>query len=625
MLNISSGGTLVASAYTDTTNASNISSGTLNNSQLPSVISGITSYNGLTLTALSTGFTIAGGTTLKTLTVDNNIILAGIDGSTVATLDASTGKLNVNQLPEVEIVTFLGTVNSQAAMTTIGIPPDGLPAGTIGDWTIRSDMGVVWLLIGSDQTVFANWLQLSYPPVSVTSVAGRTGAIVLTAADIGGLAPSATIDTTNASNISTGTLNNSRLPTVLTGHTYNGLTNTSLSTGFTIAGGTNSKTLTVNNTLAFSGVDGSTLNISNGGTLTTSAFTDTTDATNITSGTLNNSRLPTVISGITSYNGLTLTALNTGFSIAGGTTSKTLTVDNTIGLSGTDGTTYDLDTIADATNASNITSGTLGNAYLPVALTGHTYDGLTNLALTTGFSIAGGTDSKTLTVNNSITLAGTDLSILNIGGGGTLATSAYTDTTNATNIISGTLINSLLPVTLTGHTYDGLTNTVLSTGFSIAGGTTSKTLTIDNTIGLSGTDGMTYDLDIINNATNASYITSGTLGNAYLPYALSGHTYDGLTNTALNTGFTIAGGTNSKTLTVNNTIALSGVDGSTLNIGAGGTLVASAYTDTTNASNISTGTLSNSLLPVALTGHTYDGLTNTALTVGYSIAGGMTC
>ena len=49
----------------------------------------------------------------------------------------------------------------------------------------------------------------------------------------------------------------------------------------------------------------------------------------------------TTIGAITpsSVNGLTLSSLATGFSIAGGTTSKTLTVSNTLALAGTDGTT----------------------------------------------------------------------------------------------------------------------------------------------------------------------------------------------------------------------------------------------------------------------------------------------
>lgn len=72
------------------------------------------------------------------------------------------------------------------------------------------------------------------------------------------------------------------------------------------------------------------------------------------------------------------------------------------------------------------TSPTLTTPSLGVA-TATTINALTLTALTTGFTVAGGTTtSKTLTVSNTLTLAGTDASTLNIGAGGTLGTAAFT-------------------------------------------------------------------------------------------------------------------------------------------------------------------------------------------------------
>ena len=53
------------------------------------------------------------------------------------------------------------------------------------------------------------------------------------------------------------------------------------------------------------------------------------------------------------------------------------------------------------------------------------------------------------------------------------------------------LVNGDIPSALTGKTYNGLTLTANATGFQLAGGTTSKTLAVSNSLTLAGTDGTT--------------------------------------------------------------------------------------------------------------------------------------
>jgi hypothetical protein len=733
-----------AAAIVDTKLATISTAGKIMDSALPSAFANHT-YDGLTNTPNATGFSIAGGTSSKTLTVNNSLTLVGTDASTLnigggGTLVASafTDATNASNITNGTLAVARGGTGQTTyadgqlliGSTTGNTLVKGTLASNDSSVTITNGAGTIDLVVSasnissgtlSNNRLPAAFTNHTYDGLTNTanaagfSIAGGTTPKTLTVGNSltlagtdastlniaagGTLVTSAFTDTTDASNITTGTLSNDRLPSALTSHTYDGLTNTTNAVGFSIAGGTLSKTLTVGNSLTLAGTDTSTLNIGAGGTLVTSAFTDTTNANNITSGTLSNDRLPSALTSHT-YDGLTNTTNAVGFSIAGGTLSKTLTVGNSLTLAGTDTSTLNIgaggtlaaSAFTDTTNATNISSGTLSNNRLPSALTSHTYDGLTNTANAVGFSVAGGTTSKTLTVNNTLTFAGSDSSTLNIGGGGTLVTSAFTDATNATNITSGTLSNDRLPSALTLHTYDGLTNTTNANGFSIAGGTSSKTLTVSNTLTLAGTDTSTLNIgsggtlaaSAFTDATNASNISSGTLAvvrggtgqtsyidgqlligstagntlakgtlasndnsvtitngagsidlvvsasnissgtlsNARLPSAFTSHTYDGLTNTANATGFSVAGGTSSKTLTISNTLTLAGTDTSTLNIGNGGTLTASAFTDTTNASNISSGTLSNDRLPSALTAHTYDGLTNTANATGFSIAGG---
>jgi len=95
-------------------------------------------------------------------------------GVTVAGL--SGGKLSSSVIPDIAIVQYLGSVASQTAMLAL--------TGQQGDWCIRSDLGTTWVITGATPTVIGSWTQLSYPTAPVTSVAGKTGAVTLAAADI---------------------------------------------------------------------------------------------------------------------------------------------------------------------------------------------------------------------------------------------------------------------------------------------------------------------------------------------------------------------------------------------------------------------------------------------------------
>jgi hypothetical protein len=139
--------------------------------------------------------------------------------------------------------------------------------------------------------------------------------------------------------------------------TYNGLILTSNATGFTIAGGTTSKTLTLSNTVTLAGTDGSTLNIGAGGTLGSAAFTASTAylASGVTS-------LPLV----TSVNGTTIPATSTLL-----TTTSTTSALTTVGTitSGTWSSLFGAVSGANLTSltAANIAAGTLGSTVLPAA------------------------------------------------------------------------------------------------------------------------------------------------------------------------------------------------------------------------------------------------------------------
>jgi len=154
----------------------------------------------------------------------------------------------------------------------------------------------------------------------------------------------------------------------------------------------------------------------------------------------------------TSINGLSLTANATGFSIAGGTTSKTLTMSNTLTLAGTDGTTMTFPT----------TSATIARTDAGNTFTGHqTIEGITSTGATgSGNLVFSVSPTFTGTVTHpspftlgstSVTTTGTQLNYLNAATG--------TTGTASTNVVFSTSPTITTP-TLSGVTLSAGTATV---------------------------------------------------------------------------------------------------------------------------------------------------------------------
>lgn len=120
----------------------------------------------------------SGTNTISVATSGTDYVAPSVLGANngVATLDGA-GKLSSTQIPDISVVTYLGSVNSQVSMLAL--------TGQLGDWCTRSDLGTNWIITGANPTQIGSWTQLSYPTAPVTSVNSKTGPVTLTATDVG--------------------------------------------------------------------------------------------------------------------------------------------------------------------------------------------------------------------------------------------------------------------------------------------------------------------------------------------------------------------------------------------------------------------------------------------------------
>ena len=253
-----------------------------------------------------------------------------------------------------------------------------------------------------------------------------------------------------------------------------------------------------------------------------------------------------------------------------------------------------------------------------------------NSATVTGLSVVSG---KTLTASNTITFTATDGSTLAIGTGGTLAAGAYASASSSTPNMNGTGSAGSSGAWARGdHTHPtdtscqaALTNPVTGTGtqyyltywtgtnavgaLAALGSANAPLLSAGPgaipawavwTFAAPGATGAVLTSDGTNWTRNAAPSISAANMTSFptLNQSTTGSSGSCTGNAATVSGLSVASG---KTLTASNTITLAGTDGSTLNVGTGGTLGSMA---TQAASS------------VAITGGTMSGVTISGGSVG---------
>lgn len=575
-------------------------------------------FNALTLTAAATGFTIAGGTTSKTLTVNNTLSFSGTDStvmtfpSTSQTLVGLTSSQVLTNKSLSDSTTYIvdATDNTKRLQFDItgttavtGIFQTGFT--TAKTVTFQDVAGTVYVSSGTDVTLADGGTNASltasnggivYSTATAMAIlagtatagqhlqSGASGAPSWTTAVYPSTTTANQILYSSAANNITGlaTANNQVLVTnasgipAFSGTLPSGVTASSLTSfgtsptlttptidtinvsGAAVAAALWNTTLTTGSISMGGALTTGGINIANGtafnGTISLASGAGTVNKT-INIGTSSTSGTTAIAIGSASGATSTVT-LNGSTSVVGTlTTSGNVTVGGDLTVNGI---LTSINTNTLTVDDKNLELGAV--AAVTVSTTG-TVGSITGTGPWTA-TITGMTDTADLIVGSAITATnGTG----SLGAGGTYIVASIVSQTSITYTATG----GTTPVagTVTNITTTGATDTTANGGGITLLGTTNKTITWDGT----------------NWTSNQPWnITSGNTFKVNNVSVLSGTSVLGITPTANATGFSIAGGTTSKSLTIQNNITLSGTDGVTINLGStNGTLGSAAFTAST--------------------------------------------
>jgi len=527
------------------------------------VVSGVSTFSNVVIGGASTSLVVTGDAHISGAVTATSF--TG-DGSGLTGLNASnltSGLVPSSVLPAVminDISGNAGTASAWETARTFAIVGDGSGSVSVdGSANVSLNLSVT----GGD----ADTLDSLNSTQFLRSDQSATMSGTLTANFFAGNGSALTA--LNASNISTGTLSNDRLPATLTKDISG---NAATATNAASAG--NADTLDSLNSTQFLRSDQSD---SMTGTLTATALVGNgsgltnLNASSITGGTISAARLPSVMSGIFNGNAdtasrwenartINLTGDASGSVSIDGSSDVTLTVSvsdaataaNALTLGNLNSTQFlrsdQSDSISGtltatafggngsaltALNASNISTGTISNDRLPATITKNISG---NAATATNANNLDNLNStQFLRSDQSDTMSGT-LTATAFSGNGSNLTSL-----NATNITSGTISDSLLPSSMNSNiTGNAATATrwASSRTITLAGDTTgsvslngSADVTLSVTIKddshnhtIANIDGLQTALDAKASATN-NFITSNSVTEII---TLSQATYDSL-------------------------------------------------------------------------------------------------